>query len=168
MCSRSITVISTQCADPGVDTFGFCRLRNRSCAPGETAHDARPQHRPLSVAEVEPSLSTMVQDQAVDEVRAATLSMLSDDFVGVWQIPWVIVRLYPTFDEDKIRVITLRVVEDLLAARMMRAGQLVESGRRFSDSGLSPKEVAALIETEWHRQGRAPNVGEVIWFAPVD
>src|SRR5438874_12495958 len=37
MCSRSITVISTQCADPGVAAFGFCPLRKRSCPPLDCA-----------------------------------------------------------------------------------------------------------------------------------
>jgi hypothetical protein len=109
-----------------------------------------------------------VQEEAFEEVRAATLSMLSDDFVGVWQIPWAIARLYPRMRENLVRTLTLQVVEDLMTARMMRAGRLIESGRRFVDMGLSANQVAELIAAEWDRLGRAPDVGEVIWFAPVD
>jgi hypothetical protein len=109
-----------------------------------------------------------VQNEVFEEVKAATLSMLSDDFVGVWQIPWAIARLHPRMRENHVRTLTLRVVEDLMTARKMRAGRLIESGRRFVDVGLSAKQVVELIAAEWDRLGRAPNVGEVIWFAPVD
>ncbi len=107
-------------------------------------------------------------DEVVRGLKEAALQRVSDDFLGLWEIPSLIQVLYADTPPTERKALTIQIVDDLLKAGLIRAGELDDTGRRFVPSDLSREQVIKLIRDSWTNLGRDPNIGEVIWFDTVD
>ncbi len=109
-------------------------------------------------------MTDTISDDDYKTIKETLVESSRDDYVGLWQIPWWIERLSPSISAEGVKAETLRLVRDLLDSGSLRAGQVAKSGKDFEASNLSTDEIVDLIDTEWQRLGRPPNIGEVLWF----
>lgn len=66
-------------------------------------------------------------------------------------------------DDSAVRAASLEVVEDVLEEGLMRPGFATRGGG-FEVLRKTHCETLERVEREWDELGRAPDVGEGIWF----
>ncbi|HXA29905.1 MAG TPA: hypothetical protein VN193_14285 [Candidatus Angelobacter sp.] len=62
----------------------------------------------------------------------------------------------------------MELVRELLEEGRVRAGFPDNSGLEFRPWSLSTDEVMALIVQGWSKLGKAPSIGEIVWFDLTD
>ena len=102
------------------------------------------------------------------ELRNSVLEMVSEDFLGLGEIPALLTVLYPKLDSHQRKVVTLEVIADLLKNQMIRAGHLDSSGGRFISNDSTWEHLVESMDNEWSALGRDPHIGEIAWFDAVD
>ena len=106
----------------------------------------------------------MLDNKDYADIRRALIDDVHHDYVGLWVVPWLIERFALYVEQSEMKSITLRLLEDLLKQRLIRAGEPAKSGEEFIEWKMSVPDILGRIDAEWTRLGRTPNIGEVVWF----
>ena len=125
----------------------------------------------------------MSEQQHLQSARISLLLNCSDDDVGLWEVRNSARRVRPNASEAELRELTLSLVRPLLAEGLIHAGfpalvyfhpslheemrrkwGALDPAERFVVSRLPVPELLEQIERDWVALGRAPNLGDVIWF----
>lgn len=85
--------------------------------------------------------------------------------MGLWSILRAIgIRFGENLDAQKARDMTMGLVEELLKSPNVKAGHPTADGKGFVPWALSPAAALERVEAEWDSPGRAPTIGEIVWF----
>ncbi len=87
-----------------------------------------------------------------------------DDYVGLWEVAWILRRRKPSYTDDEIHEAALEILGPLLRKGLMKPGALQEKGG-FRAWKLTAEESLARIDQEWRELGQDPNIGQVCWFS---
>ena len=98
------------------------------------------------------------------DVRQELLLEGQDDYVGLWEIAWILRRSKPSYGADEIREVALEILKPLLGEGLMEPGLLRENGG-FHAWTCTPEEALVRIDEEWRALGQDPNIGQVCWFS---
>jgi hypothetical protein len=101
---------------------------------------------------------------ALADIRQELLAEGQDDYVGLWEVAWILRRSKPSYTGDEIREVALEVLGPLLSEGLMEPGSLQEKGG-FLAWTCTPEEALARIDEKWRALGQDPNIGEVCWFS---
>lgn len=102
----------------------------------------------------------------VAQVRRDFLAECQDDYVSLGSLIER-VRRSLAMDENKIHVVTLELLAELLSANKIIAGQFDvprPDAYEFHEWPIPPDEVIERIDREWQGLGRDPHYGEIAWF----
>jgi hypothetical protein len=89
----------------------------------------------------------------------------ADDWCGPWLLVSDIRATDPLADDKTVKVRTLGILRDLLAAKYIRAGDLVDfKSDKFIPWDLAVDQVVDRIQREWDALKRDPNPWEIVWF----
>jgi hypothetical protein len=104
----------------------------------------------------------MATDSLIDElvVRGA------DDWVTAAEVAWVAKSAGKAKADDDIKALSLDIINTVLQAGLMRAGDVTDGG--FFAWDISPSDASGRIERAWEQLGRLPNLGEVCWLANTE
>lgn len=102
-------------------------------------------------------------DEELDEVRMGWVKAGADSDLGLWWIADDLRLLRPEASEDELRHDTLRALRPLLSEGLLQAVDLLPGGTYLPWEG-SVDEQLARIDSEWTRLGRAPDIGDIVWF----
>lgn len=100
----------------------------------------------------------------ISAIAAGYVEEAKSDYVGLWQICSRVKKELNPPDSEQLKEIVLQTVSQMLDFGLV-AVDLASSG-----SGCTPwKEQRAdavihRISTEWDSLGRAPSVGDIVWF----
>lgn len=100
----------------------------------------------------------------IDEVIDELAEECEDDHVGLWEVVTAARLDLGMTSPEEVRAVTLRLVRALLSDKGVRAGFPTPDGRHFVPWPMTPTQVLGRIEEEWDRLGRAPHLGEIVWF----
>ena len=92
------------------------------------------------------------------------LQLCSEEHVGLWFIVPHIEDYYRGDKPDALRQRTLEVLKTLLESGEIEAGHPAPNGKNFVGWSTPPRESIARIEREWTALGRAPSIGDIVWF----
>ena len=101
---------------------------------------------------------------ALWDIRREILVEGLEDYVGLWQLPWILRRKKPDSTDDEVREQALEIVGSLLREGLVEPGALQENGG-FLAWTCTPRESLARIDKEWRELGQDPNIGQVCWFS---
>lgn len=88
----------------------------------------------------------------------------TDTDLGLWWVSGDIRDLMPPgSSEEAVRRQTLAALRPLLEAGTLRAVDLLPMGK-FKVWEGSVEEQLARIDAEWSKLGRAPDIGDIVWF----
>lgn len=99
-----------------------------------------------------------------EEIRMEILAEGLDDYVGLWEVAWMLRRSMSEATSAEIRESALAVLRPLLTARLIEPGALEEGGG-FRAWGCSAQEALARISREWSTLSHDPNIGQICWFS---
>jgi hypothetical protein len=102
--------------------------------------------------------------RSLADIRQELLAEGQDDYVGLWDVVWILRRTKPRLADDEIRGVALEVLRPLLSEGLMEPGRLQEKGG-FLAWTCTPEEALLRIDEEWRALGQDPNIGEVCWFS---
>jgi len=102
--------------------------------------------------------------RALADIRQELLTEGRGDYVGLWEIAWILRRSQPSYTADEIREAALEVLGFLLCGGLMEPGILQENGG-FLAWKCTPEKALARIDKEWRALGQDPNIGQVCWFS---
>ncbi|PTL82180.1 hypothetical protein [Vitiosangium sp. GDMCC 1.1324] len=102
-------------------------------------------------------------DKALEDARTSWVKAGADSDIGLWWIADDVRQLKPDASEEEIRRETLRALQPLLSQGLLRAVNLLPGGAYHPWEG-SVDEQLARIDSEWARLGRAPDLGDIVWF----
>jgi hypothetical protein len=89
----------------------------------------------------------------------------ADDWSGPWLLVSDIRVADPKADDPTVKARTLEILRDLLAARYIRAGDLVDfKSDKFVPWNLAVDQIIERIQREWDALKRDPNPWEIVWF----
>ncbi|NHA16183.1 hypothetical protein [Thioalkalivibrio sp. XN279] len=98
------------------------------------------------------------------DIRQELLAEGQDDYVGLWEVAWILRRSKSSHTGDEIREVALEVLGPLLCEGLMEPGTLQENGG-FLAWTCTPERALARIDEEWRALGQEPNIGQVCWFS---
>ena len=101
---------------------------------------------------------------ALSDIRKEILVEGLDDYVGLWELPWILRRRKPESTDDEVRERALEILSPLLREGLIEAGALRDDGD-FLPWPCTPEEALARIDKEWRELGQDPNIGQVCWFS---
>lgn len=104
----------------------------------------------------------MATDTLIDEL----LIRGADDWVTAAEVAWVAKSSGGAETNDGIRTLSLKLIQDVLVAGLMEAGDVTDQG--FFGWGESPIEATARIQHSWEQLHGVPNLGEVCWLANTE
>lgn len=91
------------------------------------------------------------------------LTEAADDWVGVWELPWMAKSIGGVQDPEGVLNVSLRVIRETLDKGLAEVGDVTEAG--FRPWGVSPDEACHRIEREWRRFPDGPRLGDMsCWF----
>jgi hypothetical protein len=91
------------------------------------------------------------------------LQAAADDWIGVWELPWMASSVGGVSSPTEIRNLSLMVIRKALDEELLEVGDVTESG--FRPWGLSPDQACSRIESEWRRFPNGPKLGDIsCWF----
>jgi len=105
--------------------------------------------------------------RALSDIRQELLVEGQDDYVGLWEVAWILRRSEPSYTDDEIREVALESLRPLLCEGLMEPGALQDNGG-FQAWMCTPEEALAKIDKEWRGLGKDPNIGQVCWFRNTD
>lgn len=86
----------------------------------------------------------------------------AEDWAGLWSFIWSVREEMGVSDPAERRKATMEIVSRLLAAGLIRAGDIADEG--FRPSSESSEEVLERIEREWDSMDGEPTIGDIVWF----
>jgi hypothetical protein len=107
-------------------------------------------------------MTTRRRDMAADLEREI-LEELKDDYVGAWDVAWLVSDDLGTEDPTEVRECALGLLERMLLFGEIRAGAATDEGE-FEPWPEPPGEALHKIRERWERLERTPTLGEVAWF----
>ncbi len=93
------------------------------------------------------------------------------DVVGLWAVLWEVKQNSTHLAPEAAMSVTLDVIERLLSAGDIVAGQFVDQNDDtlfFERWNMSVAETIDRIEREWQRLGKEPSPGEIVWFVNAE
>ncbi|WNG44505.1 hypothetical protein F0U60_10575 [Archangium minus] len=102
-------------------------------------------------------------DKALEDARMRWVKAAADSDIGLWWIADDIRQLIPSASEDEIRHEALCALQPLLNQGLLRAVELLPGGAYRLWEG-SVGEHLVRIDSAWARLGRAPDIGDIVWF----
>ena len=102
-------------------------------------------------------------DEELEEVRMRWVKTGAESDIGLWWIADDVRQLNPGSSEDEIRHDTLRALRPLLSKGLLWAVDLLPGGAYRPWAGTVDEQLAR-IDSEWARLGRAPDIGDIVWF----
>ena len=97
----------------------------------------------------------------------------ADDLIQAAEVASIAMQVGGASTPDEMRVLSLQVIREVLAQRLMEIGDAVGVGSHptyvyaqveFQTWGLSCEAAMARVEREWKALGRNPNLGEICWL----
>lgn len=89
----------------------------------------------------------------------------ADDWSGPWQLINDIRRQNPEANTDAVQAQALTILQDLLEAGYIQAGDLVDfKNDTFVPWDLPVDRIIDRIRLEWDGLGRDPKPWEIVWF----
>ena len=87
----------------------------------------------------------------------------ADDWVGVWELPWMARSIGGAQDPEGVLRLSLQVIRKTLEEGLIEVGDVTEDG--FRPWGVSAEEACCRIEREWRRFPDGPKLGDMsCWF----
>lgn len=105
----------------------------------------------------------MSDQQKVEDAQRGWVRDARSSDLGLWWLAADIRELWPGIPENEVRLETLRALRPLLASGALRAVQLLPGGAFELWEG-SVEEQLARMDAEWATLGRAPDLGDIVWF----
>ena len=93
---------------------------------------------------------------------AAVLRAGSDDWVGVWELPFLARSTGAADSPQEERIACIQVVRELLASGWATVGDVTDDG--FRAWPLTHDQAVSRIETEWQALPNGPNLGDIGWI----
>ncbi len=87
-----------------------------------------------------------------------------DDYVGLWEVAWILRRNGQHSSPQEIRERSLEALGPLLHAGYIKPGKLEADGG-FLEWQLGPVESLKRIDSEWIELGHDPNICQICWFS---
>jgi hypothetical protein len=100
----------------------------------------------------------------IRSIKLAVLANCFEDHVGLWEVVRTAQDHLPALADDQLMAVVLRSLKDLLETGLVEAGTPTADGRGFVAWEASPSETLTRIADEWKSLGRAPTIGEIVWF----
>lgn len=100
----------------------------------------------------------------LSEVRRELLLEGLTDYVGVWEVSWILRRLMPSRTTDEIRDTAMEVLDPLIREGLIEVGTLREHGG-FLAWTCTAEQALVRIDEEWRSLGQDPNIGQICWFS---
>ncbi len=107
-------------------------------------------------------MTTRQRDMASD-LKWEILEELKDDYVGAWDVAWLVADDLGTEDPTEVREYALGLLGHMLMFGEIRAGVATDEGE-FEPWPGSPDESLRKITESWECLERTPALGEVAWF----
>ena len=90
----------------------------------------------------------------------------ADDWSGPWLLAGDVREADPSADDKTVKIRTLKIIRDLLSARYIRAGDLVDfKNDKFIPWDLTVDQIIGRIRQEWDALRRDPKPWEIVWFS---
>jgi hypothetical protein len=106
----------------------------------------------------------MSLEEKIREAQRLWMVEGSDSDLGLWWVSGDIRDLMPLgTPEEEVRRATLAALRPLLESGTLHAGDMLPHGK-FKPWDGSIDEQLARIEAEWIKLGRAPDIGDIVWF----
>ena len=105
----------------------------------------------------------MSDQQKLTDVQQGWVRDAGSSDLGLWWLAADIRELEPGASENEVRLETLRALRPLLTSGALRAVHLL-SGGAFEPWVGSVEEQITRMDAEWAALGRAPDLGDVVWF----
>ncbi len=86
------------------------------------------------------------------------------DEVGLWFIISTLRDHYGIGDVSQRRLLTLKLVQELLSSGQVIAGYYNPDGSGITPWKLSSADILTKINSEWDTLGRDPTIGEIVIF----
>jgi hypothetical protein len=102
-----------------------------------------------------------------DELQREILQEMKDDYVGLWEIAYLVSTELGFEDEDAIYETTIAMIEDMLMQELIRPGVATDKGD-FEPWQEDPVSSLRIITEMWQGLGRTPTVGDIAWFDLTD
>ena len=102
----------------------------------------------------------------LQDIHKEILTLCVDDYTGLWLVVRSISKdAYPLDAMPKwVRQQAIQVIEDLLRAGLIEAGNFEPKSFEFQTITLTTDETINYIQHQWDELGRAPTIGDVCWF----
>lgn len=105
----------------------------------------------------------MSDSQKVEAAQRGWVRDARSSDLGLWWLAADIRELWPGIPESEVRLETLRALRPLLDSGALRAVHLFPGGKFKAWDG-SVEEQLARMDAEWTALGRAPDLGDIVWF----
>jgi hypothetical protein len=105
----------------------------------------------------------MSSDEELEDVRKRWVEAGAGSDIGLWWLADDIRQLKTGASEDEVRLETLRALRPLLLQGALRAVSLLPGGAYRPWEGSVDAQLAR-IDAAWAELGRAPDIGDIVWF----
>ena len=101
--------------------------------------------------------------RTIDQVVADFRREAMGDYVGLWEIVSATIRDLDACSDVDIRRTTISIVKELLS-QGLQAVDLTERGGCTPWHDQNADAVIVRICREWDSLGKAPDIGDIVWF----
>lgn len=100
-------------------------------------------------------------------IRKEFLAECHEDYVGLWSLVWTVEHETGELDPQAKRVLTIRLVTELLQSGLIKAGMPNAEGE-FEAWRIGVDQIIYRIEREWDQLESDPNIGDIVWFTTTE
>ncbi len=104
----------------------------------------------------------MIARKIIDDIKSFLLQDAQEDYVGLWAVLWEVMHACPSLDSQSAKQATLMIIRESLEADGVVPGEFMN--KTFVPWNLTTGQALDRIERAWASLGRAPNIGEIVWF----
>lgn len=104
---------------------------------------------------------------SLSEIQSKILIEGIDDYVGLWEVAWLLRQEDPSWTSEEIKKRCLEVLGPLLRVGYIKPGRLREDGG-FVEWQLNPVESLSRIDREWQCLAPDPDFSQICWFNNTD
>ena len=97
-------------------------------------------------------------------IKLDLLSEGRDDFLGLWEILWVVTETLGVDDDIAAKKQTLGIVWELLVEGHLQVGDVAPGGASLTAWEVPVDEAIDRIAVAWNFLRREPRTGEIAWF----
>ena len=91
------------------------------------------------------------------------LQMAADDWVGIWEVPWLVRKAGGPQDPDELLHRSMTLIRTVLQEELATVGSVTDAG--FQAWDLNPDEACDRIESKWRHLSHDPRIGDMsCWF----